>query len=63
MIGAWMNEPTIRERLTRIETILENHIHHHELKDKWMIRIVGGLVSGIIMLILPGFLCWIRSVI
>ena len=58
-----MSEPTIRERLARLETLIENHIHHHELKDKWMIRIVGGLVSGIVMLILPGFLSWLSSVI
>ena len=58
-----MSEPTIRERLARLETLIENHIHHHELKDKWMIRIVGGLVSGIVMLILPGFLSWLNSII
>ena len=42
--------PTLRERMAVLETIMKNHIHHHEVRDKWMLRIVGGLVVGIILL-------------
>lgn len=54
---------TIKERLARLETMMCNHIAHHEEKDKWMIRIVGGLVSGIILMATPGFLEWLAGVL
>jgi hypothetical protein len=44
------------ERLTRIETLIEGLIKHNETRDKWMLRIVGGLVVGIVLLTVPG--CW-----
>ena len=47
-----MSEPTTKERLTRIETLLENHLHTHDRRDKWMMGILSGLVIGIVLLAL-----------
>lgn len=51
-----MSEITIRERLTRIEVLIENHIRCHDARDRWMLRIVGGLVIGMVLVALPGCL-------
>ncbi|KKN40063.1 hypothetical protein LCGC14_0737260 [marine sediment metagenome] len=51
-----MSERTTKERLVRIEILLEEHIKHHNTRDKWMMRIVAGLVVGVILLTLPGCL-------
>ena len=54
-----MSEGTIKERLTRIETMLENHLQHHETRDKWMLRILGTMVGGMALMVLPGFVRWL----
>lgn len=54
---------TIKERLTRIETLLENHLLHHETRDKWMLRIIGGLVTGMALMVVPGFVRWLSGVL
>jgi len=46
--------PTLRERIARLETLMENHIKHHEVRDAWFLRILGALVVGIILTALPG---------
>lgn len=46
--------PTLRERIARLETLMENHIKHHEVRDAWFLRILGGLVVGVILVALPG---------
>jgi len=48
------NGPTLRERMARLETLMENHIAHHERRDQWMMRILGALVVGVILFALPG---------
>lgn len=40
-------DPTIRERLARIETLLGNHLQHHDLYFRWVI-----IPIGIMMLLL-----------
>lgn len=54
---------TIKERLARLETIMCNHITHHENRDKWMLRILGTLVSGMVLMVTPGFVRWLAGVI
>lgn len=54
---------TIKERLARLETMMENHISHHETRDKWMMRILGTLVSGMVLMVLPGFIKWLAGVV
>ena len=49
------NTPTLRERMARIEVMLENHIHHHDVRDKWMLKILGSLVVGVVLLAIPVF--------
>ena len=65
-----MSEGTIKERLTRIETVQEhhtqllaNHIHHHDERDKWMLRIFGGFITGFILMVLPGFVRWLGTIL
>jgi hypothetical protein len=48
------NTPTLRERLARLEVLMENHIHSHEIRDRWFLRVLGGLVIGVILLAMPG---------
>ncbi|KKN57530.1 hypothetical protein LCGC14_0561470 [marine sediment metagenome] len=48
------NGSTLRERMARLETLVEALIEHNKVKDRWMLRIVGSLVVGVIMLALPG---------
>jgi len=52
---------TIKERLARLETLLGNHIKHHEARDRWMMKILSTLVAGVILLALPGFLRFLVS--
>ena len=54
---------TIKERLTRLETIMCNHIAHHEAGDRVKTRIISGLVIGLILAILPGFIKWMAGVL
>ena len=54
---------TIKERLARLETMLCNHIRHHEIRDKWMMRILATLVSGLILMVTPGFVKWLATVV
>jgi hypothetical protein len=58
-----MSGDTIKERLTRIETLMENHLQHHENKDKWMLRIFGTLVTSMVLMVLPGFIKWVVGVL
>lgn len=44
------NGPTLRERMARIEMLLEGHIAQHEKRDRWVLR----LLVGIFLLALPG---------
>lgn len=46
--------PTLRERLARLEVLMENHIKSHEARDRWMMRLLGSLIAGVILLALPG---------
>lgn len=54
---------TIKERLARLETIMCNHIAHHEAGDVVKTRIISGLVIGLILAILPGFIKWMAGVL
>lgn len=54
---------TIKERLARLETIMCNHIAHHEAGDQAKTRIISGLVIGLILAILPGFIKWMGEVL
>jgi len=54
---------SIKERLARLETIMENHIAHHENRDKWMMRILGTLVSGMVLMVLPDFVKWLAVIV
>ena len=47
-----MSEPTLRERMAVIETLMKNHLHTHDKRDKWMMGILSGLVIGIVLLAL-----------
>ena len=57
-----MSEGTIKERLTRIETLLENHLEHHRRRDKWMLSIMGTLVAGMALMAIPGFVRWLGTI-
>jgi len=54
---------TIKERLARLETMMCNHIAHHETRDKWMLRILGTLISGMVLMVLPGFIKWLAGIV
>ncbi len=47
-------EGTVKERLTRMEVMLCNHLTTHDKRDKWTMRILCGLVVGILLLGVPG---------
>ena len=49
-----MSEPTLRERMARVEVLIEGLVKHNETRDKWMMRVLGGLVVGVILFALPG---------
>lgn len=49
-----MTTPTLRERMARIETLVEGLVKHNETRDKWMMRILGSLVVGVLLFALPG---------
>ena len=55
------SRPSLRERIAVLETLMTNHIHHHEIRDKWMLGVVGGLVVGIILLAVPVFWGWLSG--
>lgn len=57
------NGQTIKERLTRIETLLENHIAHDEQRHKWTLRIFGGFITGFVLMVTPGFIQWLGGVL
>lgn len=54
---------TIRERLARLEVLMYNHIAHHEARDKWMMRVLGTLVAGLILMVVPTFVKWLAGVL
>ena len=49
-----MSTPTLRERMARLETLVEGLIDANKKRDRWMLRILGGLVVGVILMGLPG---------
>lgn len=49
-----MSEPTLRERIARLETLVSDLIAHQKSRDAWMMRILGGLVTGVVLFALPG---------
>ena len=49
-----MSEPTLRERMARIETLVEGLVKHNETRDRWMMRILSGLAIGVVLFALPG---------
>ena len=49
-----MSEPTIKERLARLEALMEGFIHHQRTRDRWMMGILSGLVIGVVLFALPG---------
>lgn len=56
-----MSEPTLRERMARLETLMEsqttlltNHIAHHAARNKWLMGILSALAVGFILMALPG---------
>ena len=49
-----MTASTLRERMARIETLVEGLVKHNETRDRWMMRILGGLVIGVLLFALPG---------
>ena len=60
------DRPTLRERMAVLEIKMDNmtirqdnHIHHHEIRDKWMMGVLSGLVVGIILLAIPVFWQWL----
>jgi len=54
---------TIRERLARLETLMCNHIAHHEKRDKWMMLVITGSVVGVILIALPGCVRLLGSIL
>ena len=54
---------TIKERLARLETMMCNHIAHHEASDRTKTRIMSGLAIGIILAVTPGFIRWVAGVL
>jgi len=42
------------ERMARIETLVEGLIEHNKVRDRWTLRIIGGLVVGVVLIGLPG---------
>lgn len=58
-----MAEPTIKERLATIETLLGNHLAHHDRFQKWMMIIVTGAVVGVILQALPACIRLLSAVL
>jgi len=45
-----MSEPTMRERLARLEVLVEGLIYH----QRWTMGILSALVVGVFLFALPG---------
>ena len=45
---------TLRERLTALEVLVAGLIEHNKTRDRWTLRILGGLVVGVVLMGLPG---------
>lgn len=45
-----MSIDQLGERIAVLETLMKNHIHTHDVRDKWMMGILSGLVIGIVLL-------------
>lgn len=54
---------TIKERLARLETLMCDHITHHETNDRNKMRVISGLVVGLILAVSPGFIEWVAEVL
>jgi hypothetical protein len=55
--------PNRFKRIAVLETLMKNHIHTHDVRDKWLLGIISGLVVGFILHGLPGFLHWLGGVV
>lgn len=58
-----MITPTLRERMARIETLVEGLIDHNKIRDRWTLRLLGTLVAGVILLALPGCIRLLSGVV
>jgi hypothetical protein len=54
---------TIKERLARLETLMCNHLAHHEKYSMWMIRVLASLTVAFILWVLPGTIQFISGLI
>jgi hypothetical protein len=61
---------TIKERLTRIEIMLCNHLEDHKkaynkqiTREKWLFGILSAVCISVILKCLPSILAWIASVL
>ena len=41
-----LQQGTIKERLARIETLICNHLQHHQTLEKWLLGICGTLLTA-----------------
>jgi hypothetical protein len=53
-----MSEPTVKERLARVETLIEGLIYH----QRWTMGILSALVVGVFLFALPGCAEWLGGV-
>ena len=56
-------EGTVKERLTRLEIMMCNHLAHHKTITKLLLGITAISVGGMILVILPGFIKWLAGII
>lgn len=54
---------TLRERMARLETIMCNHLQHHEKHEKWLIRIGAVIIGGICLQVIPEVVRWLAKVL
>lgn len=54
---------TLRERMARLETLMCNHLAHHEKIERWMLRIGAIIIGGLAVQILPGLIKWVATVL
>ena len=55
------DNPTLRERIARLEVLVHaqtelfnRHIEHDRWRSRWLLRLLGSLAIGVILLGLPG---------
>jgi hypothetical protein len=54
---------TIKERLARLETMMCNHLEHHKTITRLLLGITIASTSGMVLLVLPGFIKWLAGVV